>query len=176
LLIGWANYFILGQVSPAYRVVDLHVQRRLRWWLRNKHKVQGRGNARFPYRYLCGELGLTELALRVRSFPWAKASIPRHTSTLPPFDRVRAGGAGSIRIAAIRRAEQLDIVREVSARLERAGSGYILAGSLAMDSYGQPPTSDRRKELREQHVHGFARETQRHRSFLRAGTENPRLQ
>ena len=27
LLTGWANYFILGQVSPAYAAVDRHVTR-----------------------------------------------------------------------------------------------------------------------------------------------------
>ena len=39
---GWANYFQLGQVSPAYRAVDAHAIRRLRQWLCRKHKVTGR--------------------------------------------------------------------------------------------------------------------------------------
>ncbi len=32
-LVGWANYFCLGPVSPAYRAIDQHVRRRLRQWL-----------------------------------------------------------------------------------------------------------------------------------------------
>ena len=39
LMAGWANYFILGQVSPAYAAVDRHATRRLRPWLCRKHKV-----------------------------------------------------------------------------------------------------------------------------------------
>ena len=34
MMSGWANYFILGQVSPAYRAVDRHATRRLRQWFR----------------------------------------------------------------------------------------------------------------------------------------------
>ena len=33
LLTGWANYFALGQVNPAYRAVNQHAARRLRQWL-----------------------------------------------------------------------------------------------------------------------------------------------
>ena len=32
-LIGWANYFCLGSVSPAYRAINTHVTQRLRRWL-----------------------------------------------------------------------------------------------------------------------------------------------
>jgi hypothetical protein len=42
----------LGPVSKAYRAVDRHTASRLRQWLRRKHKVQGRGTARFPDAYL----------------------------------------------------------------------------------------------------------------------------
>jgi len=37
---GWANYFCLGTVSPAYRTVERHTCRRLRQWLCVKHKEQ----------------------------------------------------------------------------------------------------------------------------------------
>ena len=40
LLTGWANYFTLGQVSPAYAAIDQHATRRLRQWLCRKHKVR----------------------------------------------------------------------------------------------------------------------------------------
>lgn len=70
---GWANYFKLGPVSKAYCAVDRHVARRLRWWLCKKHRVPGRGTARYPDEYLHDTLGLIRLTTRTRSFPWAKA-------------------------------------------------------------------------------------------------------
>jgi group II intron reverse transcriptase/maturase len=73
LLLGWSNYFYLGPVSKAYGSVDRHASRRLRQWLRAKHKVQGEGTARFPDEYLRQELGLVRLQERTRSFPWATA-------------------------------------------------------------------------------------------------------
>jgi group II intron reverse transcriptase/maturase len=73
LLRGWSNYFCLGPVSKAYRSVDWHARRRLRQWLRAKHKVRGEGTSRFPDAYLHEELGLIQLQLRTRDFPWANA-------------------------------------------------------------------------------------------------------
>ncbi len=73
LMIGWSGYFILGQVSQAYATVDRHATRRLRQWLRRKHKVKSRGTVRFPAMRLHTEYGLTRLAPRTASFPWAKA-------------------------------------------------------------------------------------------------------
>ena len=40
MLIGWANYFCLGGVSKPYRAVTQHACRRLRRWLRGKHRRQ----------------------------------------------------------------------------------------------------------------------------------------
>ncbi len=62
MLVGWANYFCLGPVSPAYRAIDQHVRRRLRQWLCAKHKVPGPGEARFPDKYLYQTLRLAKLA------------------------------------------------------------------------------------------------------------------
>ena len=47
LLTGWANYFTLGQVSPAYEAVDRHATRRLRQWLCRKHQVRTGKEVRF---------------------------------------------------------------------------------------------------------------------------------
>ena len=73
LMIGWANYFILGQVSPAYAAIDRHATRRLRQWLCRKHKVRFGNYVRFPDARLWNDYGLTRLATRRASFPWAKA-------------------------------------------------------------------------------------------------------
>jgi hypothetical protein len=41
MLRGWANYFCLGAVSAAYRIVDTHACFRLRQWLGRRARVQG---------------------------------------------------------------------------------------------------------------------------------------
>lgn len=71
-LAGWANYFCLGPVSPAYRAINTHVTRRLRRWLCGKHKVENTGK-RYSDQYLYEELGLINLPGRTRNLPWAKA-------------------------------------------------------------------------------------------------------
>ena len=73
LLTGWANYFTLGQVRPAYEAVDRHAARRLRRWLRRKHKVRSGGLVRFSDERLRQDYGLTRLKLRTAGLPWAKA-------------------------------------------------------------------------------------------------------
>ena len=72
-MIGWANYYILGQVSPAYAAIDQHATRRLRQWLCRKHKVSAGKHVRFPDQRLWQEYGLTRLGPRTTGFPWAKA-------------------------------------------------------------------------------------------------------
>ena len=73
LLTGWANYFTLGQVGPAYAAVDQHAARRLRWWLCRKHKVRSGKIVRFPDERLWQDYGLARLKGRTASLPWAKA-------------------------------------------------------------------------------------------------------
>ena len=70
---GWANYFRLGPVSPAYRLIDQQACARLRQWLCTKHKVRGAGETQYPDKYLYQQLGLVRLSSRTRSFSWAKA-------------------------------------------------------------------------------------------------------
>jgi group II intron reverse transcriptase/maturase len=72
LLTGWANYFRLGQVSPAYKMVDLQATRRLRRWFSAKHKVK------LDYRtYSDSQLrehyGLVSRCQTTKNLPWAKA-------------------------------------------------------------------------------------------------------
>jgi group II intron reverse transcriptase/maturase len=69
LLRGWGNYFSYGTVSRAYRVVNYHVQTRVRQWLCRKHKVPGRGTTRYPLRYAFDTLGIMELRKRRYSIP-----------------------------------------------------------------------------------------------------------
>jgi len=72
MLVGWANYFRLGYVVAAWRVVQQHACRRLRWWLRRKHR-QGRGKGRtYPDMRLYEQYGLVNLVRTVRRLPlWA---------------------------------------------------------------------------------------------------------
>ena len=72
-MLGWSNYFQLGQVSPAYRAVDAHAIKRLRRWLCRKHKVRSGKYVRLPDARLREDQGLICLAKRTTSFPWAKA-------------------------------------------------------------------------------------------------------
>ena len=58
---GWSNYFSVGTVVPAYKIVLKHARRRLRRWLCKKHKIRGTGYKRFPNEYLHAELGLHQL-------------------------------------------------------------------------------------------------------------------
>jgi RNA-directed DNA polymerase len=69
---GWANYFRMGTVKRAYRLVDNHVRYRLRRWLKAKYKVRGPGKTRFPKDYLYEDLGLYSLQGWAGRSPCAK--------------------------------------------------------------------------------------------------------
>ncbi len=73
MMSGWANYFNLGQIGPAYRAVDRHAIGRLRRWFCRKHKVRSGGYVRFPDQRLWKHHGLTRLGLTTKYLPWAKA-------------------------------------------------------------------------------------------------------
>ena len=70
---GWANYFNLGPVTPAYRFIDRYTTTRLRRWLCTKHKQRSRGVKRYPDEYFYQQLGLIRLPMLPQSLPWAKA-------------------------------------------------------------------------------------------------------
>jgi hypothetical protein len=73
MLRGWANYFSLGTVSAAYRIVDSHVCFRLRQWLGRRHRVQGSSRSRYSEPYLRRTYGLVKLEGRPRQVSWATA-------------------------------------------------------------------------------------------------------
>jgi hypothetical protein len=59
---GWANYFGYGTLWKTYANLERFLQRRLRRWLVHKHKVETRGERRYPAPYIYGELGLFNFA------------------------------------------------------------------------------------------------------------------
>ena len=72
LLRGWANYFRLGYVTAAWRVVQQHACRRLRWWLRRKHKARAGRGSHYPDMQLYEGYGLVNLVRSVRRLSlWA---------------------------------------------------------------------------------------------------------
>jgi len=63
---GWAQYFSIGTLEPAYRRVDRYTESLLRTFLVRRHKVPGRGTRPFSNRYLYEHLGLMRLQDRRR--------------------------------------------------------------------------------------------------------------
>ena len=72
-MLGWSNYFILGQVRPAYAAIDRHALKRLLQWRCRKHKAETRNPVRLGYERLWTRHGLIRLGPRTTRFPWAKA-------------------------------------------------------------------------------------------------------
>jgi RNA-directed DNA polymerase len=70
---GWANYFCLGAVSAAYRIVDSHACFRLRQWLGRRERVQGSSRSRYSEPYLRRTFGLLKLEGRPRQRSCATA-------------------------------------------------------------------------------------------------------
>jgi group II intron reverse transcriptase/maturase len=73
MLVGWANYFRLGYVTAAWEAVQQHAYRRLRWWMRRKHKARTGHGRSYPKRELHERHGLVNLSRTVARVPlWAK--------------------------------------------------------------------------------------------------------
>jgi RNA-directed DNA polymerase len=71
ILTGWGNYFRLGYVTGAWKVVQQHACRRLRWWMRRKHGQAG-GVHGLPDMQLYGKYGLVNLTRTIARLPlWA---------------------------------------------------------------------------------------------------------
>jgi RNA-directed DNA polymerase len=72
MLLGWAHYFRLGYVTAAWNAVQQHACRRLRWWMRRKHKARAGRNQHYPDMQLYERYGLVNLVRRVPRLPlWA---------------------------------------------------------------------------------------------------------
>jgi RNA-directed DNA polymerase len=67
MLLGWSGYFSYGTTARAYKHVDWHVYQRVRDFLARRHKVSGRGTARFSCDIVYGEMGLIRLERLPRS-------------------------------------------------------------------------------------------------------------
>jgi RNA-directed DNA polymerase len=72
VLRGWSAYFSYGALASAYEAVDQHVYDRVRNFLRQRHKVQGRGTDSFSREHVYGALAVRCLRReRGWSSPWA---------------------------------------------------------------------------------------------------------
>ncbi len=69
---GWANYFSLGQVTPAYFTVNRHAGKRLRQWLCRKRGTKRGKYVHFPEPRLYAEYGLLRLTRPTMGPPSAK--------------------------------------------------------------------------------------------------------
>jgi RNA-directed DNA polymerase len=73
MLRGWANYFMLGPITPAYRHLNKYTTSRLRRWLCRKHKMRSGRYTHLSDKHLHESMGLVCLERLPQRLPWAKA-------------------------------------------------------------------------------------------------------
>ena len=59
---GWRNYFCYGTLARAYQIGNNHVERRVRAFLRERHRHSTKGTRRFSSGEIFGRLGVQRLA------------------------------------------------------------------------------------------------------------------
>jgi RNA-directed DNA polymerase len=83
---GWLNYFSYGSLWKAYNHLQRFQQNRVRGWLVHKHRVEGRGECRYPALYLYETLGLVnptgvlQLRARLQKEPGPRAGCGKSAS------------------------------------------------------------------------------------------------
>ena len=86
-MVGWANYFSLGHVGPAYSAISRHAVRRLRRWLGRKHKTKAGNYLRIPVTRLEQDYGLIRLTRQTVGLSSAKADLVRKPDAGNPHVR-----------------------------------------------------------------------------------------
>ena len=97
ILVGWGNYFRLGYVTGAWKVVQQHTCRRLRWWLRRKHGQKG-GVQGYPDMQLYEKYGLVNMTDAIRAPPAVgvkREGLGRRAGCGRSASPVRRAGSGN---------------------------------------------------------------------------------
>jgi hypothetical protein len=58
----WRQYFGYGTLARAYQIVNRYVEKRVRYFLRSRHRHSTKGTRRFPSQLIFGELSVMRLA------------------------------------------------------------------------------------------------------------------
>lgn len=61
VLQGWGNYFCYGTLARAYQIGNNHVERKVRRFLRQRHRHSTKGTRRFSSQEIFGSLGVQRL-------------------------------------------------------------------------------------------------------------------